>query len=275
MWKFNPIQWAGRDKDRYFGPFTLTPSERYNTWAIMLGSGDGDDYPGCRLRVSCYWFTIHVALPPMIKPWRQWKEIQTEPTRSKMIADGKVPGYWDQHEREYGFSVFDGYIHLHYGPQTHDSETTKSKCWDFPWRDTKLVRHSLYDPQGHFFADLPSFNLLGEHNSWKERRAIEDSCPTTKFEFLDYDGEQIAATCKIEELEYQRGRGLFRLLYLGRNDKHRIIDIKFSSEVGRRKGSWKGGTIGHSADILKGETPETAFRRYCEREGLTFVGPLQ
>jgi hypothetical protein len=62
------------------------------------------------------------------------------------------------------------------------------------------------------------------------------------------------------------------LLYIGRNTVRRSLDLQFSAEVGKRKGSWKGGTIGHSIDMMPGELHEAAFRRYCAQQGLTFVG---
>lgn len=43
------------------------------------------------------------------------------------------------------------------------------------------------------------------------------------------------------------------------------IDVEFDGEVGERTGSWKGGTIGCSYEMKKGETPEQTLRR-MERE---------
>ena len=106
------IRWS--DNDRYWGPFTYARergTERGIT--IMLGSGDGDDYPGCRLRLGGFGHTLIIALPQILKPWREWVEIRTEPTRGKMIAEGRNPGYWDMHAREFGFSFFEGAIHVH------------------------------------------------------------------------------------------------------------------------------------------------------------------
>lgn len=264
------IRWS--DNDRYFGPFTYAYDPRSREFALMLGSGDGDDYPGCRLRVRIGRHTLIIALPAIIRPWRQWHEIRTEPTRSQMIAEGRQPGYWDKYEREYGFSTLDNVLHLHFGPQTHNSETTKSKCWFYPWADHKCIRHSLYDLDGEHFATLPEWGFRHKHG-WAVKNAIEAICPTAQFDFKDFDGEQITATCKIEEREWRRGRGIFHLLFIGRNMVRRSLDLHFSSEVGKRKGSWKGGTVGHSIDMLAGETVEAAFRRYCAQEKLTFVGP--
>lgn len=266
------IRWS--NDDRYFGPFTYASEPRYRKVAVMLGSGDDDDYPGCRLRISVGKHTLIVALPAIIKPWRQWHEIRTEPTRSQMVESGRLPGYWDSHAREFGVSFFEGALHAHYGPQTHDSITTKSKVWFYPWREHNCIRHSLYDLGGEHFADLPEWGFRHK-NGWTVRNAIEAACPVERFEFDDFDGERIVATCRIEEREWRRGKGLFHLLYLGRNRIGRSLDLSFSSEVGRRKGSWKGGTIGHSIEMRPGELHEAAFRRYCEQEKLAFVGSAQ
>lgn len=267
----NAIRWAG-ENDRYFGPFTYARERKsYRSFAIMFGSGDGDDYPGCRIRVSAFGHTLIAALPAIIKPWRKWHEITTEPSRSEMIARGRKPGYWDSYDREYGFACAEGALHVHYGEQTHSWPGTKSKVFFYPWREHNIVRHSLYDLDGEHFADLPEWGARSK-NGWTVKNAIEDACPVAKFDFLDFDGEQITATCKIEEREWKRGKGVFRLLYLGRNSVCRSLDLRFSSEVGNRKGSWKGGTVGHSIDMLPGELHEQAFRRYCEQQSLTFVG---
>lgn len=264
------IRWS--DNDRYFGPFTYARDSRgYRPISVMLGSGDGDDYPGCRLRLSAFGHTLIIALPAIIKPWRRWHDITTEPTRSQMIASGRKPGYWDQHAKEYGVTLLEGALHWHYGPQTHDSDTTKSNLWFYPWREHRCVRHSLYDLEGDHFATLPEWGFRNK-NGWTVKNALEAVCPVAKFDFRDFDGEQITATTRIEEREWRRGKGIFRLLYLGRNKVRRSLDLHFSSEVGRRKGSWKGGTVGHSIEMLHGELHEAAFRRYCAENKLTFVG---
>ena len=260
------IRWS--DNDRYFGPFTYARDRRgYRPIAIMLDSGDGDDYPGCRLRVSAFGHTLIAAIPPLLKPWRRWVD-----TSHYEWSKGPGSGYWERHRCEYGFSAVEGALHWHYGPQTHDSETTKSKCWFYPWREHRCIRHSLYDLDGDHFATLPEWGFRHK-NGWAVKDAIEAVCPVAKFDFTDFDGERITATCRIEEREWKRGKGLFRLFYLGRNTVERSLDLRFSSEVGKRKGSWKGGTIGHSIKMLPGELHEAAFRRYCEKEGLTFVAP--
>lgn len=272
------IRWS--DNDRYWGPFTYARergTERGIT--IMLGSGDGDDYPGCRLRLGGFGHTLIIALPQILKPWREWVEIRTEPTRGEMIAEGRNPGYWDMHAREFGFSVFEGAIHVHYGPQTHDSTTDKVKVYFLPWRSWRHVRRSLYDLDGQHFADLPHQRGMAKlgtnawHNSWAVQKAIEEACPSSSFDFDDYDGERITAVTRIEEREWLLGEGKFKWLsWFRRPNISRSLDIQFLKETGARKGSWKGGTIGRSIALLPGELHEAAFRRYCTEHQMTFVG---
>lgn len=257
------IRWS--DNDRYFGPFTYACDSKYRKFAVMLGSGR-EEYQGCRLRISIGKHTLIAALPAVIKPWRQWVD-----TSRYEWSTNPHGGYFDEHEREYGFTFVEGALHLHGGAQTGDSTTDKSWVWFYPWREHRMVRHSVYDLKGDHFADLPQGKYSS--NRFAADNALKTACPVARFDFLDFDGERITATCQIEEREWKRGKGLFRIIFLGRNLIRRSLDLTFSAEVGKRKGSWKGGTIGHSIDMLPDELHGAAFRRYCEQQKLKFVGP--
>ena len=280
------IRWS--DNDRYFGPFTYArePKNRrasYRPIAIMLGSGDDDDYPGASLRLSAFGHTLITRLPGFIlRPSRQWHEITTEPTRSQMIEAGRKPGYWDVWRREFGFSIAEGAIHWHYGQRTHDSETDRSKCWFMPWRSWRHVRRSFYNAMGEHYVtvfDVPKRRrrLLGSKpwHDYELQRLAEGATDKLSFNFLDYDGEAIQAVTHIEEREWHRGEGKFRWLSLFTRPKiSRSLCITFTKETGKRKGSWKGGTVGHSIEMLPGELHGAAFRRYCAENNMTFVGPV-
>ena len=78
---------------------------------------------------------------------------------------------------------------------------------------------------------------------------------------------------KQEEREWHFGTGWFKWLSWFRPRKiRRSLDLRFSGETGDRKGSWKGGTLGHSINMLAGEMHELAFRRYCLEHKMTFIG---
>lgn len=261
------IRWS--DNDRYFGPLTYAREGRYRRFGVMLGSGHQEN-EGCRLRLHAFGHTLIIKLPAIIKPYRVKVPYSLPDIVAKCEAAGREAFYWDEHEREYGFTAAEGAVHFHYGEQTHAWPGSKSKVWFYPWRHHQSIRHTIYDLDGELFADLPDWGLRNR-NGWAAKNALEAACPVAKFEFLDFDDERITATCRIEEREWRRGKGVFRVLFFGRNRVERSLDLSFSSEVGRRKGSWKGGTVGHSIKMMPGELHEAAFRRYCAQEGLRFV----
>jgi hypothetical protein len=285
------VRWSG-ESDRYWGPFTYARERRAGgrTFGIILTSGragDEDDYAnGCYLRMHLLGHTLIVALPPIIKPAREWHEITTEPTRTQMIEQGRKPGYWEVWARDYGFCFTERALHYDYGRQTHSSDTDQSGCWFLPWLGHRHIRRSFYDREGIHFYTLPDRGGWREYNrrfgegswrnTWDAERAIEEACPTVRFAFDDYDGERIEATTKIEEREWAHGTGWFRWLSLfRRNMVRRSLDMNFSKETGRRKGSWKGGTVGTGIEMRAGELHEAAFRRYCAQNNMTFIGGVE
>jgi len=263
------IRWS--DDDHYFGPFIYAP-DKYRNLAVVLGSGDDEEYPGCRLRMSALGHTLIIVLPAIIKPWKRKIEVPSwreDGTAQRLGRDY----YWDSHEREFGFSYGGsgsvgegGFLQVFLGPQTMDSSTTKNWCCSTPWNNYRHARHSLYDLDGNHFVNDRHY-VGGEKIGWDEWRAIEASCPTRTFAFTDFDGEQLTAKTRIEEREWRLGTGWFKWLsHFHKPIIHRSLDLDFSGEVGRRKGSWKGGTTGHSIEMLPGELHEAAFKRYCDGE---------
>lgn len=271
------------DNDRHFGPFTAAWSDKYASWGAAACSGD-DEYRGASLRLHLGPLTLLMALPDRLIP----------PHRTKVHANWDAATverlgrdwYYNVHRREYGFS-FNGTgmvgdtvaLHVRFGAQTHDSSTERSKCYFLPWTRWRHVRRSLYDLDGAHFADIPErlphlrLGDPGFNNHWEATHALEAACPAAKFAFKDYDDEELTVTARIEEREWRRGEGWFRCLsWFSKPIIHRSLDLHFSGETGRRKGSWKGGTIGHAIEMLPGELHEDAFRRYCTAHDMTFVG---
>jgi hypothetical protein len=254
------------DNDKHFGPFTFSFRETWKPLAIVLSSGD-EEREDCCIRFQVFGTTMICELPQIVKPWRKWVDL-----RGKEWAQSD--GYWDEHPREYGFCLSEGHLHVKFGAQTGDSSTTQDWGCFLPWTEWRHIRHSFYGLQGEHVATLPDTgkSYLGNPSRWEQERAIADATPTASFEFEDFDGERIVATTRIEECEWRAGVGWFKWLALFRKARvSRSLDLRFSSEVGKRKGSWKGGTVGHSIEMLPGELHEAAFRRYCTKEGLLFV----
>lgn len=276
------------DNDRHLGPFTFAFRESWRPFAIILSSGGREDDEGqCCVRFQAFGFTMICELPQIIRPWRYWQSTET-PNRLRYPYRMEGRGYWDQYPREYGFSLSDGYLSVKLGAQTHDSDTTQSWGYFLPWKQWRCIAHRRFGADGTFHADMKAFDQRGRlcddwHEQWERRKTVEDATPTLRFAFNDYDGERNTAVTHIEEWEWRLGEGWFKWLgYVLPKKRRRSLMLNFVSEVGREKGSWKGGVMGTSIDMLPGESAESAFRRYCAEEHrsksgryrIQFVGTL-
>lgn len=236
-------------------------------WQATLSSGDGEDDKGCALRFTGFGWWLSIPLPPVIKPYRHWVDT------SKYEWSGPNGGYWDTDRREFGVSLFDNHFSVRYGRQADDSSIDRQWGTFVPWMDWRFVRMSYYGIDGEHVWTEPHRTGPESNEQWEERQSKIKAVPTVTFDFTDFDGEAIQATTRIKEWQWKFGTGWFRWLSLFRRDKvRRSLDLHFSKETGKRKGSWKGGTIGHSIDMLPGELHEAAFRRYCAENAMTFVG---
>ncbi|MES2634045.1 MAG: hypothetical protein V4669_13810 [Pseudomonadota bacterium] len=265
------------DNDRNFGPITI--GERSKTWRPLratIESGD-EEHPGCCIQFGALGWLVRIAIPSIIKPWRQWVDT------SKYPWSNPAGGHWDIHRREYGFSLSDGFLQVFFGAQTDDSATDQNWCAHLPWTQWRFVGTRYYDLAGNLFESVSQKQKHADHRAyWAAREALQARIPKVRFAFDDFDGERIHATCHIEESECHFGKGWFTWLGFFRPARlRRSMHIEFDKEVGREKGSWKGGTLGHGIDLLPGELHEAAFRRYCaegspsrrgEKGGMTFIG---
>lgn len=255
--------------DHHFGPFTWSTSDSssWRPWGIMLDSGGGEERDGgCHILFQAAGRTLICELPKLLPDFRirHAAKYWDAATVARMGRDW----YEEVFPREYGFRVSDGTLHLHFGPQTHDSTTTKSKCYFLPWCNWRFIRQSWYGPDGQEIETLwETSDREVKRAQWEWRHEFEKTLVKTRFEIEDYDGQRIDVSTHIEEREWRFGTGLFAWLSLFRPRKIvRSLDIMFDKEVGPEKGSWKGGLIGTSIEMLSGELHEAAFKRYCSQE---------
>ncbi len=267
------------DNDRNLGPFTYAYDPKYWHWAVVLKAdvSEDTDCETCSLRISLGPRTLIIGLPRIVRP----AVTRRYPGWDQATVERLGRAYYDiAHERVFGFSYGDGFLQVFRGLRTHDSSTDRTWSCFLPWTQWRHVRRSFYDLEGRHFwseidAETQAVRKLGDQ-ARNERydivRSWEALCPTITFRFLDFDGEQLTATTKIEEREWLFGTGWFEWLSLYRRPKIvRSLDITFSGETGKRKGSWKGGTVGHSITMLPGEFHCAAFQRYCKEHDMTFV----
>ncbi|MGF6738471.1 hypothetical protein [Paraburkholderia atlantica] len=229
----------------------------WNALRLTYETAD-DEYRARGNAIVLYAFRrrLEIKLPELVKPYRRWVDCSKYGWAERPNA-----GYWDVHRREWGFSLHEGFLQVFFGPQTHDSATTKSWSKFLPWTQWRHVRMSYHGLDGELLRNFPEKRGFA---SFEERYAFSKSMRKRVFRFRDYDGEEIEASTHIEEREWRFGEGWFKWLSLFRRPRvQRSLDIAFSKEVGRKKGSWKGGTIGHSIEMLPGELHAEAFARYC------------
>ncbi len=260
------------DHDKTFGPLTVGRI-KWRATRLHFRTGADED-PGNNITAYAFGWVVRLALPTLLHPHRT--RVDCPGWDAETVARLGRNWYWQEDEREYGFSLSDGeFFQIHYGRQTHSSETTKSWSWFLPWTQWRHIRTSFYDQHGaHFYSNTKKRN-------YDEQSKAEAACPKVDFLFEDYDGAVITATTHIQEMEWSFGEGWFSWLRFFRPNKiRRSLDMAFSAEVGNEKGSWKGGTVGCGIDMLPRETHEDAFHRWCasgtkDRRGrlhaLTFI----
>jgi hypothetical protein len=226
---------------------------------FVLDSGDGE-YPGCTLNISFLKWNMYWKLPAIIKP--DLLKIRGQYNYDELI------------DRRYGFYLFENHFNVMFGrgdANFHRDIHGDEQRWScfLPWAEWRHVRHSLYGLDGeHLFSQFDKDKIPNRHDAFRDEEA---KTPKRVFKFLDYDGEEIEATTHIEEREWHRGEKWFKWLSLFFKPLvRRSLNIQFNKETGRRKGSWKGGTVGHGIDMEPGELHDAAFRRYCQSHNMTF-----
>lgn len=243
------------DEQKTFGPL-LWAQDKYRNYGFVIDSG-ADEYPGCHLKIQGFGHTLIVELPPIVKPFR----------RQMPLSNGG--SYTEEFSREYGFNYQTGVIRFYYGRQTDDSISQQSKSFWMPWINLRRVRVTLFD------RDVKEWAKFGPDSQIFEVSRSRDQCPRRVFEVLDYDGASVIASTYIEETEHHRGTGRWKWISLiTRPLISRHLTISFDGEIGREKGSWKGGTLGGGIDVAPGEKHQQAFLRYCDDRGLICVREL-
>ena len=210
-----------------------------------------------------YWW---IKTPMYIKPKEKWVDLSKEEWATVNPQTGKK-GYTEYIQRSYGFSTFEDAIHIHYGiqPGCWSSRDPKNSDhvklfyipwlkWDRDYIEFLNLDHSVFSIYWDNKNGSINFDSLDSHR---------DTVPKIKFALKDFDGEDIVATCYLQNSRYSCGVGLFKFLKFFKKKDYLRMDIAFDKETGYEKGSWKGGTIGTSCEVMPGETPLVAFHRYA------------
>lgn len=239
-------------------------------YAIGISSANSDAEKHAYLSLIGFGWQVVIDIPNWIIPPVKVKHQFTDP------ATKEVRTYWTDDTREYSVTVFNDFFCLRYGRQSHDSSTEQSWCKTIPWLTWRFVRHSLYDLNHNHFAVVDDGKRKKGREAWRaqsnRQTELTEQVPKVVFLFKDFDGEELKATCYIEEREWRFGSGWFKWLsYFKKPIVRRELNITYSDEVGPKKNTYKGGIIGTSCEISKDELPVDAFICYCSTHNLVFL----
>lgn len=216
-----------------------------------------------------FWkYEVWFKIPPIIKPKLEYVDTTN--------IFNRPAGYYKTINKNYGFSIDREALHVHYGIQpgvwcpADPKNSDHTKVFFNGWEATDRIRYEFLDLNGNHFA-FANDDANGRID-FDAIRKCEATVPKMEIKFNDYDGEEITASCYVTEMEWEYGRGLFKWVkYFRKNIKFKQLQIEFDKEVGDRKGSWKGGTLGTSHVIENGETPQQCFIRFGELNKFTNI----
>jgi hypothetical protein len=187
--------------------------------------------------------------------------------RTLLIA---IPWFNVPSGRTYGAVwTLDSAIHIKYGCRRMDGSGDREIYWMIPWLNHRFHAEYFYDLDRKLIKTFPGGTSFSVRWNFQESSAL----PKRSYDLKDYDGEDVIATCYIEGRHWKKGIRWCKWMSWFTKDHHSTsLDIRFSKETGERKGSWKGGTIGHSIEMLPNETADQAMARYCTEHKMTYVG---
>lgn len=238
-------------------------SDHENIFGLSLDSGDDHDYPGNKIILSIWKYSIYIKIPKVLSVHRQMQTFThlSEEAAAKRIAQHGHLNYFELFPRVFGFRVKRHGVNWNWGPQTNDSITSKSGYASFPWMDYDFQRKTAYGADGHAYEEPKGFQ---PGSRWDE------SFPRYVFVLNDYDGEEIRAYCYLEKTEYRIGSGWMKKYFSALRPRRtfRDLEIRFDGETGTEKGSWKGGTVGTSVRMEKGDKFDAQYliEKFCQQD---------
>ena len=159
---------------------------------------------------------------------------------------------------QYGIAIHNDIFWIYRGGKGNNHGGNKWWTWDLPFFTLNHVRHEVECNIDGQIKLVPAKSL---ETTGKDYIPLKDNklVNIRKYDYTDsYDNMVIPCVYWVEEREWRPKW----LTWTGKFKKVRkYIEIEFSDEVGKKKGSWKGGCIGCSYDMLENETPEQCIKR--------------
>jgi hypothetical protein len=154
---------------------------------------------------------------------------------------------------KWGVAIHHNTLWIYKGGKGNMKGGSKWWTWHIPFITKEWVRTSVLLKDDTWAHETKGNRKEFWRDEWKEKQK------SWTYNYTDsYDGEVIPTTIYVDEREW-RPKGLqWTKLFA---TIHKTIDIHFSKECGKRKGSWKGGTTGCGYELLPNETPIECLQR--------------
>lgn len=154
---------------------------------------------------------------------------------------------------KWGIAIHNNTFWLYKGGKGNMKGGNKWWTWDIPFFTHKFFRRSILMNNDTWLHELPGKS----REFWKDEFKLNRK--SWIYSYTDrYDGEVIPTTIMVRQMEWRPKWLTWTRLFASIST---MIDVEFDKEIGKRKGSWKGGTIGCDYEIRKGESPLDCLKR--------------
>lgn len=200
-------------------------------------------------------------------------------TLGHVFIQMKIPN-WLKPNHSYGFQSFDGYLHCFFGSEKHQFS------WQLPW-SWQITRVDLLKPDGSVLIHNDRKTVQRPHRVpgvktvyWNDVFNLESFNPPKlgmstadtdspigevyPFKWVLKDGTIQETKVMLLGIEREWRWKWFQRLPFPRLI-NRSVEINFQHEVGEKAGSWKGGLMGTSCPLQKGEPMCVAFDKWVAK----------
>jgi hypothetical protein len=154
---------------------------------------------------------------------------------------------------KWGIAIHNKTLWIYRGGNGNMNGGNKWWTWDIPFITRNWVRTSILLKDDTWEHETWGRGKDFYNDEWKSKQK------SWNYDFIDsYDNTIVPTTIYVEEREWRPKWLTWTSLFA---EKRRTIDVHFSKEVGKRKGSWKGGTVGCGYDLLPNERPLDCLKR--------------
>lgn len=154
---------------------------------------------------------------------------------------------------KWGIAIHNNTFWIYRGGKGNMNGGNKWWTWNIPFLTKEWVRTSILLKDDTWEHETKGNSKSFYKDEWKQKQK------SWTYDYTDkYDGEVIPTTIYVEEREWRPKWLTWTSLF---TTKRRTIDVHFSKECGKRKGSWKGGTLGCGYELLPNETPLECLQR--------------